>query len=210
MASKRFFRLYKGFLEHIVDNRLLSFGDLGILVSLARFIDSKSNYLIDPKTKQRLSVSRIAKLLHVDRKHLSQCLERLSSQGFLVADRSDNGKQNAYRLNANFTTLIDDEPSDLHSSFEDIEISGRPNVPMDSQRDIVGSQLRFDVFQRDNFRCVYCGRSAADGVQLHADHIIPASKGGKTKLDNLATSCRECNLGKSDRLLASSIEDRSE
>lgn len=37
--------------------------------------------------------------------------------------------------------------------------------------------LRFDVFQRDGFRCRYCGRTPADGVALEADHVIPRLQG---------------------------------
>lgn len=59
--------------------------------------------------------------------------------------------------------------------------------------------LRFDVFRRDGFRCRYCGRSVDDGVTLHADHVIPVSRGGQTLIDNLVTACLECNLGKSDK-----------
>jgi len=61
-------------------------------------------------------------------------------------------------------------------------------------------KLRLNVLNRDNFRCVYCGRSPATdiGVVLHIDHIVPFSKGGKTTLNNLQTLCSKCNLGKSD------------
>ncbi len=61
--------------------------------------------------------------------------------------------------------------------------------------------LRYKVLKRDNFRCVMCGRSPAteQGCELHVDHIIPFSKGGKTILDNLRSACRECNLGKGNR-----------
>ena len=61
--------------------------------------------------------------------------------------------------------------------------------------------LRIQVLDRDNFRCVFCGKSPATdiGIKLHIDHIIPFSKGGKTTLDNLQTLCQECNLGKSDK-----------
>lgn len=64
--------------------------------------------------------------------------------------------------------------------------------------------LRFDVFCRDKFRCIYCGASAAEGATLHADHVIPASKGGPTTLDNLVTACIDCNLGKSNKTLSPS------
>lgn len=60
--------------------------------------------------------------------------------------------------------------------------------------------LRFKVLKRDNFTCQYCGRKAPK-VELQVDHIIPTSKKGKDKLQNLITSCRECNIGKSNREL---------
>jgi hypothetical protein len=63
--------------------------------------------------------------------------------------------------------------------------------------------LRWKVFQRDRFRCVKCGASPATDPtceQLHADHILPFSKGGKTVLENLQTLCQRCNLGKGSRL----------
>jgi len=58
-------------------------------------------------------------------------------------------------------------------------------------------RTRFQVFRRDKFTCQYCGRSAPN-VILHADHIHPLSKGGDNSLENLITSCQDCNLGKSD------------
>lgn len=63
---------------------------------------------------------------------------------------------------------------------------------------IISKSMRFDVLQRDNFKCVLCGASPADNpkVKLHVDHIFPKSKGGKSIIDNLQTLCSECNLGK--------------
>ena len=60
--------------------------------------------------------------------------------------------------------------------------------------------IRFQVLQRDNFTCQYCGRKAPE-VILHVDHKIPKSKGGKSNQDNLITACFECNMGKLDKLL---------
>ena len=68
------------------------------------------------------------------------------------------------------------------------------------ERLLLTDSLRYDVFKRDNFKCVLCGASAKDdGVKLHCDHIIPISKGGKTVLSNLRTLCDRCNLGKRDK-----------
>jgi hypothetical protein len=63
---------------------------------------------------------------------------------------------------------------------------------------MVPKRLRFEVFKRDRFRCVYCGANPVDdsSVLLQVDHIVPASKGGVTDEMNLLTSCRACNAGK--------------
>lgn len=72
-----------------------------------------------------------------------------------------------------------------------IKVSYSRNIPM---------SMRVRVLDRDNFRCVFCGRSpVADiGIKLHIDHIVPFSNGGRTALENLQTLCQECNLGKSN------------
>lgn len=69
------------------------------------------------------------------------------------------------------------------------------------KRKPIGDKLRFEVFKRDQFKCQYCGKAAPD-VILHVDHINPVSKGGDNDILNLITSCEDCNLGKSDRLLS--------
>jgi len=60
----------------------------------------------------------------------------------------------------------------------------------------IPSGLRKSVFERDGFRCLWCGRSSADGVKLHADHVVPESFGGSTSYENLGTLCDQCNLSK--------------
>lgn len=60
-------------------------------------------------------------------------------------------------------------------------------------------ETRFAILERDSFTCRYCGRSAAT-VELHVDHIKPVAKGGSDDPANLVTACRDCNLGKSDRV----------
>lgn len=59
------------------------------------------------------------------------------------------------------------------------------------------SVLRLTVFERDDFRCVYCGCDVSADPQC--DHIHPISRGGANTLDNLATACRPCNSSKGDK-----------
>lgn len=74
--------------------------------------------------------------------------------------------------------------------------------PLAEDRREIPIGLRFTIFKRDSYKCVICGRSPATtfGIELHADHIIPFSKGGKSREDNLRTLCNECNIGKSNKL----------
>lgn len=79
------------------------------------------------------------------------------------------------------------------------EKRGKAEYSKENSRN-VSLSLRLKVLSRDNFRCVFCGKSPATdfGTKLHIDHIVPFSKGGKSTLENLQTLCEECNLGKSD------------
>jgi 5-methylcytosine-specific restriction endonuclease McrA len=67
------------------------------------------------------------------------------------------------------------------------------------QRVKVMPAIRWQVFQRDGWKCVACGRAPGHDVILHIDHIIPRSRGGTDTLDNYQTLCSLCNLGKSNR-----------
>lgn len=51
------------------------------------------------------------------------------------------------------------------------------------------------VFERDKFKCVYCGASE----DLTLDHVIPRSRGGSDEPENLATCCKPCNSSKHAR-----------
>jgi 5-methylcytosine-specific restriction endonuclease McrA len=53
-----------------------------------------------------------------------------------------------------------------------------------------------EIFRRDNYRCVICGRGRQDGYEIHADHIIPKHLGGKAEVSNGQTLCSIHNLQK--------------
>ena len=70
-----------------------------------------------------------------------------------------------------------------------------------NQRKLMTPELRKKVMERDNYTCQFCGRYMPDGKNIHIDHIIPVSKGGKTVMSNLQVLCATCNLRKSDKIL---------
>lgn len=59
----------------------------------------------------------------------------------------------------------------------------------------ISKRLRFEVFKRDQFQCQYCGRTPPS-VTLEADHVVPRKHKGPDSVDNLVTSCADCNRGK--------------
>jgi 5-methylcytosine-specific restriction endonuclease McrA len=54
---------------------------------------------------------------------------------------------------------------------------------------------RNEIFERDDFRCVYCGE-AFPPDDLTLDHVQPRVRGGDRSHGNLVTACRACNTRK--------------
>jgi len=103
-------------------------------------------------------------------------------------------------LRKNFPKLIEKYYSD--DEFDETETSEIPIEEIMSKAETkikVQAGIRWQVFKRDDWKCVACGRSAEDNIILHIDHIIPRSKGGKDEMDNYQTLCETCNIGKSNK-----------
>lgn len=76
------------------------------------------------------------------------------------------------------------------------------NAFVKEQRTLMTKKLRDFIKERDNFTCCNCGNSThiEPNLLLEIDHIIPVSKGGETKEENLQTLCWKCNRSKSNRI----------
>lgn len=75
------------------------------------------------------------------------------------------------------------------------------HVPHRFRRQVTNTFL----FARDDYTCQYCGRHKSElrGRQfLTRDHILPVSRGGENRWDNVVTSCSPCNNRKGGRLPA--------
>ena len=55
---------------------------------------------------------------------------------------------------------------------------------------------RFEVFNRDQFTCQYCGKQTR---QLTLDHVVPRHLGGEHSWENLISACVICNHKKAGR-----------
>lgn len=78
--------------------------------------------------------------------------------------------------------------TNLKNNHNKIKIKNRTPVP---------KLTRKDVFKRDNYLCLSCGTDE----DLTLDHIVPRSKGGSNKINNLQILCWNCNLAKGDNIV---------
>lgn len=75
-----------------------------------------------------------------------------------------------------------------------------PSIMMLTEYSKPKSSVRFsksNVFLRDRYVCQYC-MSKLEKRHCTLDHVLPISKGGKSKWENSVTSCGSCNSKKSD------------
>ncbi len=72
----------------------------------------------------------------------------------------------------------------LHPEIDGVEYT---------QGTLFGYEIREYLLEKWGRICVYCN---AKNVPLQIDHIIPKSKGGSNRIDNLTLACSSCNLKK--------------
>jgi len=65
------------------------------------------------------------------------------------------------------------------------------------QGTLAGYEAREYLLEKWGRKCAYCG---ATNVPLEIEHIVPRSKGGTNRIDNLTLACRPCNQEKSGKL----------
>ncbi|MCX7861980.1 MAG: HNH endonuclease [Bacteroidales bacterium] len=71
-----------------------------------------------------------------------------------------------------------------------------PNFVNNIEVEDFSTEIKQKILERDNYKCVICGRTANEGYELHIDHILPKDKGGKATFENGQTLCSVCNFRK--------------
>jgi len=71
-----------------------------------------------------------------------------------------------------------------------LKIVKRPKSPIKFSRQ--------NIYARDRHKCQYCGARFST-EDLTYDHVLPKSRGGKTKWGNIVTCCFGCNRKKGGR-----------
>jgi Holliday junction DNA helicase RuvB len=80
-------------------------------------------------------------------------------------------------------------------AIEALSLLAPPEVTrLTPQRLAISSEVRREVWRRDEGKCVKCGSRE----NLEFDHILPVSKGGANTARNIELLCEACNRAKSD------------
>lgn len=176
-GTERAAKVKQRYLLKLLMNETLNFTEFGYLLACMAFLDTDSNRLVNHETGNPLTELEFAKYtaLRLSRR-TRDAFSRLIDRGLMTVGQDDKGNP-IYELSEEV----------VRPAKVGIDYAKRKPVP---------PSMRFAVLQRDDFKCVYCGRGSSDGVKLHLDHVRPVALGGDTTPENLVTACGECNAGK--------------
>lgn len=68
-----------------------------------------------------------------------------------------------------------------------LAIAASQALANDQLRGLGWEELKRGIFRRDNYTCQYCGHRG-NVLTLHADHVLPTSRGGTDDPSNLVTA----------------------
>ena len=93
--------------------------------------------------------------------------------------------------------VLEDSRGELHSVTRIFQIPSVIRLVYMVKRPRHQKKLsRFEIFNRDQYTCQYCGRQTKE---LTLDHVIPRRRGGMHTWDNVVSACIPCNRRKGGR-----------
>ena len=101
-----------------------------------------------------------------------------------------------YEGTADVVAEYDDEICSPSVTWKMPAVMRLRKMPSTRKRGVKFSRL--NVYQRDGYRCQYCGNKCPIAL-LSYDHVVPRSSGGGTDWTNIVTACRPCNLRKANK-----------
>ena len=164
-----------------------------------------TNHLVNISGVYEIPLTVICYYTKLDIINVARALKELEKyklifykEGFVyIKDYYEKFQQKGKKISPKILKGIDNQfkkiPQNILNLFN-IEINNDSNfIPI--KRSKLSSTLRLKILQRDNFKCVLCGRTKNEDI-LEIDHIISVSKGGNNNINNLQTICMTCHNGK--------------
>jgi 5-methylcytosine-specific restriction endonuclease McrA len=87
--------------------------------------------------------------------------------------------------------LLENGRGEVHTPHSAIPIPSVIRLMYLIKRPLLQRRLsRKEIFLRDNYTCLYCGRETK---QLTLDHVVPRYRGGAHTWENVVSACIACN-----------------
>lgn len=153
-----------------------------------------------PPAPQTLSNPVVRKAIHEVRRHVQAYLREFGRPDRVVIELAREAKTPAKVRNEQLAANRAREKR----RNEIIDQFGLGGLTRTQQEKAVKRVL---LCQEQGQKCAYCGngnntiteKAAAEGVEVELDHIIPASRGGGSGLNNLVLCHTRCNRGKANK-----------
>lgn len=112
--------------------------------------------------------------------------------GLYYNEHSSRTDLNPTQLESEIARLMGDEDVTKKSGIYEYLLTGderKLSIRVFDKRDMLAA------YEKQQHRCAICG-GEFEFEQMHGDHIVPWSRGGKTISENCQMLCRDCNLRK--------------
>lgn len=139
---------------------------------------------------RRRTGSATSRLQHLFLEHVGEVFD--SDELFYVAKTSEWARRvRELRSEEGLRIETHHDNPDLRPA-EYVLVDADP-IPV-AERDVPAQRRRL-VLERDDHRCVLCGRGpdSSHRLWLEVDHVVPLSSGGSNDVDNLRTLCNACH-----------------
>ena len=130
----------------------------------------------------------------MNREELLKYGNELTICGFIVGNANESKiivlPGESMSLKQQYISPNDEEIHQIIRQMDVQEIEGLQKVVLRKSQRNIDQRVSWQVFRRDDFKCVYCG---ADDVPMTVDHIVLWEHMGDSVPDNLNCSCKKCN-----------------
>lgn len=99
--------------------------------------------------------------------------------------------------NLEILTPTEQELSAIINQLDTLQITGLNKIVLRKSQRQIDLKVSWTVFKRDGYKCRYCGN---DHTPLTVDHIVCWEQLGDSVMENLMTSCRNCNKNRGNTI----------